>query len=54
MSFPNLLSAYKKARKGTRSNQESSRFFFLLEPELLGLQASARTLRQTWEALAAG
>ena len=27
-SFRNLLSAYRKARRGTRSNQETAAFFF--------------------------
>ncbi len=38
-SFENLLLAYRKARRGTRRNQETAAFFHHLEPELLALQA---------------
>lgn len=37
-SFPNLLSAARKARQGCTNTQESRRFLFHLEPELLTLQ----------------
>ncbi|MFN0213178.1 MAG: reverse transcriptase domain-containing protein [Saprospiraceae bacterium] len=38
-SFENLLLAYRKARRGTRSNLETAAFFHQMEPELLALQA---------------
>jgi retron-type reverse transcriptase len=37
-SFPNLLKAYQKAKKGSRKNQESATFTFHLESELLSLK----------------
>lgn len=44
-SFRNLLSAYSKARRGTRSNQETAAFFFHQERELFQLQDDLRALR---------
>lgn len=37
-SFSNLLSAYRKAKKGTRGNQETGNFFLNMEAELFQLQ----------------
>jgi len=44
-SFRNLLSAYRKAQRGTRSNQETAAFFFYQEQELFRLQDDLRALR---------
>ncbi len=44
-SFRNLLSAYRKAQRGTRRNQETAAFFFYLEQELFRLQDDLRALR---------
>jgi retron-type reverse transcriptase len=38
-SFPNLLLAWKKAKRGTKPNQENLSFSFHLEQELLQLQS---------------
>lgn len=38
VSYANLMSAYRKARKGTRRNEETALFFFHLEKELFQLQ----------------
>ncbi len=43
ISFDNLLLAYRKARKGTRLNNENARFSFHLETELLQLQTDLAT-----------
>ncbi|KXB09154.1 hypothetical protein AKJ60_00845 [candidate division MSBL1 archaeon SCGC-AAA385M11] len=40
VSFPNLLKAAKKARQGCGKTQESCRFFYYLETEILALQRS--------------
>lgn len=37
-SFSNLLSAFKKARKGAVGKQETQQFSFYLERELFSLQ----------------
>ena len=44
-SFRNLLLAYRKARRGTRSNQETAAFFFRQEQELFQLQEDLQSLR---------
>lgn len=44
-SFRNLLLAYRKARRGTRSNQETAAFFFRQEQELFQLQDDLLALR---------
>ncbi len=41
-SFDNLLSAYRKARRGSRKNKENTAFFFHLEKELLLLQTELK------------
>lgn len=41
-SFENLLSAYRKARKGSRANQENAAFYINMEKELLQLQEQLR------------
>ena len=43
-SFSNLLLAYQKARRGTRSNQETGYFFVNLEAELLQLQEELHSM----------
>jgi RNA-directed DNA polymerase len=43
-SFANLLSAYRKARMGTRANQETGAFFLHQEAELLQLQDELREM----------
>lgn len=45
VSFGNLLEAYRKARKGTRKNQETGYFFVNLEAELFDLQAELQDMR---------
>lgn len=42
-SFQNLLSAYKKARRGCRKNSETARFGFHYETELLALSEALKT-----------
>lgn len=44
-SFANLLSAYRKARRGTRRNGATAGYFFHLETELLGLQEELLQMR---------
>lgn len=44
-SFENLLNAYYKAKKGTRSNIETAKFFFHLEDEILEIQAELKNLQ---------
>lgn len=41
-SFSNLLSAYRKAHRGTRKNAENAAFFINMEKELLALQEELR------------
>lgn len=43
-SFANLLEAHRKARKGTRCNQETGHFSFHLEAELFQLQEELQNL----------
>lgn len=45
-SFSNLLSAYRKAHRGTRKNAENAAFFINMEKELLALQEELRS--GTW------
>ncbi len=43
ISFDNLLLAYRKAKRGSRLNQENARFAFHLETELIQLQYALET-----------